>query len=89
VQGSVVMAFSEVCPDRFDMLHQRYRQLCAQLLDTDEWGQIAILTLLLRYARTQFVNPNQNVRRGREREREDKTTWRTHASSVKHSAVSL
>ena len=28
------------------------------LADTDEWGQIYILTLLTRYARTQFANPN-------------------------------
>ena len=25
----------------------------------DEWGQIAILKLLLRYGRTQFLDPNQ------------------------------
>jgi len=56
------MAFLEVCPDRLDMIHQRYRQLCAQLLDADEWGQIAIMNLLLRYARTQFVDPNLGVR---------------------------
>ena len=56
------MAFSEVCPDRLDMIHQRFRRLCVLLLDADEWGQIAMMTLLLRYARTQFVDPNLGVR---------------------------
>lgn len=27
-------------------------------MDVDEWGQILIINMLLRYARTQFVNPN-------------------------------
>lgn len=28
------------------------------LIDVDEWGQIVILNMLTRYARTQFLNPN-------------------------------
>ncbi|CAG8441070.1 3847_t:CDS:10 [Acaulospora morrowiae] len=58
--GSVIMAFDEVCPQRFDLIHPHYRKLCKMLIDTDEWGQIAIISLLLRYARTQFLNPNPN-----------------------------
>ncbi|CAG8769540.1 7064_t:CDS:2, partial [Acaulospora colombiana] len=56
--GSVVMAFDDVCPQRFDLIHPHYRKLCRMLIDADEWGQIAIIGLLLRYARTQFLNPN-------------------------------
>ena len=49
--GSVIMAFNEVCPERLDLIHQHYRKLCKMLVDAEEWGQIAIIGLLIRYAR--------------------------------------
>ncbi|CAG8433270.1 4151_t:CDS:10 [Diversispora eburnea] len=52
--GSVIMAFNEVCPDRFDLIHPQYRKLCKMLIDADEWGQIAIIGLLLRYSSQNF-----------------------------------
>ncbi len=61
VAGSVVMAFLTVCPDRIDLVHKNYRKLCNLLVDVDEWGQVMILNLLTRYARTQFLNPNNEV----------------------------
>lgn len=61
VIGSVVMAFEEVCPERLDLIHKHYRKLCNLIIDVDEWGQIAILNILLRYARTQFLDPNQGA----------------------------
>lgn len=45
------MAFNEVCPTRYDLIHPYYRKLCNMLTDLDEWGQIAVLDLLLRYGR--------------------------------------
>uniref|UniRef100_K7GD57 AP-3 complex subunit beta n=1 Tax=Pelodiscus sinensis TaxID=13735 RepID=K7GD57_PELSI len=57
VAGSVVMAFEEVCPDRIDLIHKNYRKLCNLLVDVEEWGQIVIIHMLTRYARTQFVSP--------------------------------
>ncbi|KAH9491057.1 AP-3 complex subunit beta-2 [Dermatophagoides farinae] len=61
VLGSAVAAFEEVCPERFDLIHQNYRKLCQLLVDVDEWGQIIIINMLVRYARTQFINPNQSL----------------------------
>ncbi|KAJ8941876.1 hypothetical protein NQ318_001729 [Aromia moschata] len=58
VIGSAVMAFTEVCPERVDLIHQVYRKLCALLVDVDEWGQVTIVNMLTRYARSQFINPN-------------------------------
>lgn len=58
VLGSAVAAFNEVCPERLDLIHPHYRKLCNLLADIDEWGQISILTLLIRYGRSQFVNPD-------------------------------
>uniref|UniRef100_A0A670JQR7 AP-3 complex subunit beta n=1 Tax=Podarcis muralis TaxID=64176 RepID=A0A670JQR7_PODMU len=61
VAGSVVMAFEEVCPERIDLIHKNYRKLCNLLIDVEEWGQVVIINMLTRYARTQFLSPNQNV----------------------------
>ncbi|XP_015608069.1 AP-3 complex subunit beta-1 isoform X2 [Cephus cinctus] len=60
VVGSAVMAFEEVCPERIDLIHKNYRKLCNLLVDVDEWGQVVIVNMLTRYARTQFANPNTN-----------------------------
>lgn len=49
--GSTIMAFNEVCPNRFDLIHPCFRKLCSVLADCDEWGQMAILGLMLRYGR--------------------------------------
>ncbi|KAK1176512.1 AP-3 complex subunit beta-1-like [Acipenser oxyrinchus oxyrinchus] len=57
VAGSVVMAFEEVCPDRIDLIHKNYRKLCNLLVDVEEWGQVLIINMLTRYARTQFLSP--------------------------------
>ncbi|XP_063229691.1 AP-3 complex subunit beta-2 [Bacillus rossius redtenbacheri] len=58
VVGSAVMAFEEVCPERIDLVHKNYRKLCNLLVDVDEWGQVIIINMLTRYARSQFRNPN-------------------------------
>ena len=60
VAGSVVMAFEEVCPDRIDLIHKNYRKLCNLLVE--EWGQVVIISMLTRYARTQFTSPWKEVR---------------------------
>nr|GAT60931.1 predicted protein [Mycena chlorophos] len=58
--GSVAAAFEAICPTRLDMLHQQYRRLCRMLIDVDEWGQINVLNLLLRYVRTMLVRPTED-----------------------------
>ena len=64
------MAFEIVCPERIDLIHKNYRKLCNLMVDVDEWGQVMIINMLTRYARTQFIDPNKEVRkRGREEER--------------------
>lgn len=62
VVGSAVMAFEEVCPERVDLIHKNYRKLCNLLIDVDEWGQVIIINMLTRYARTQFTDPNVDDR---------------------------
>lgn len=55
--GTAAAAFEAVCPTRLDLLHQQYRRLCKILVDVDEWGQVDLLNLLLRYARTMLSRP--------------------------------
>lgn len=64
VAGSTVIAFEEVCPERIDLIHKNYRKLCNMLIDIDEWGQVAVINMLVRYSRTQFLDPNKNVQVG-------------------------
>lgn len=59
VVGSAIQAFEEVCPERIDLIHKNYRKLCNLLIDVDEWGQVVIINMLTRYARTQFLDPNR------------------------------
>jgi AP-3 complex subunit beta len=55
--GSVAVAFEAVCPTRLDLLHQQYRRLCKVLIDVDEWGQVDLVNLLLRYVREMLPRP--------------------------------
>jgi AP-3 complex subunit beta len=59
VLSSAIAAYGEICPDRPEVLHRFYRKFCSILADLDEWAQIAALNTLLRYARTQFVDPRK------------------------------
>ncbi|KAJ9468156.1 AP-3 complex subunit beta [Diplonema papillatum] len=57
VHGAAAHAFACVCPDNNQLLHKHYRKLVQGLELVDEWGQVILLNLLLRYARTQFLSP--------------------------------
>jgi vesicle coat complex subunit len=61
VIGCVVNAFNKICPERLDLIHPHFRRLCYVLIDVDSWGQLAILDLLLSYARGQLESPFKNA----------------------------
>jgi AP-3 complex subunit beta len=63
VLGSAVAVFLELCPERIDIVHRVFRKLCHLIADMDEWGQVATLTLLTRYAKSQFLNPDAEQRK--------------------------
>ncbi|KAH9958555.1 adaptin N terminal region-domain-containing protein [Russula dissimulans] len=69
--GSVATAFEAVCPTRLDLLHPHYRRLCRVLVDVDEWGQVNLLELLIRYARTMLPRPTTSHDDSPEKEKED------------------
>lgn len=57
VLGSAVAALVEIDPNRFDIMHACFRKLCHLLADLDEWTQVAVLSMMKRYVRNQFVDP--------------------------------
>jgi AP-3 complex subunit beta len=54
---SLMYSFTEICPERLDMLHGCYRKLCHLLTDMDEWGQVIVMDVLSRYCRSYFAKP--------------------------------
>ncbi|XP_010531889.1 PREDICTED: AP3-complex subunit beta-A [Tarenaya hassleriana] len=50
VVGAAAAAFSSVCPNNFELIRRNYRKLCEILPDVEEWGQIVLIGILLRYA---------------------------------------
>ena len=50
--------FYKVCPERIELVHKNFRKFCNLLVDVEEWGQVVIINMLSRYARTQFTDPN-------------------------------
>ncbi|KAF6229126.1 hypothetical protein HO133_007240 [Letharia lupina] len=65
VVGPAVIAFLEVCPDRIDLIHKHYRGLVRKLVDMDEWGQLATLSLLTVYARKCFPVRTKKVKKNK------------------------
>jgi AP-3 complex subunit beta len=57
VIGAAAFSFKQVAANRSDLIHKHYRKICRCIVDMDEWGQVMACDMLLRYARSQFVNP--------------------------------
>jgi AP-3 complex subunit beta len=57
VLTSVIIAFTELCPDRLELLHGCFRKSCHLLTDMDEWGQVVVIDVMARYCRRFFREP--------------------------------
>ena len=49
VVGAAAAAFASVCPYNLSLIGRNYRKLCEILPDVEEWGQIVLIGILLRY----------------------------------------
>ncbi|GAY52316.1 AP3-complex subunit beta-A [Citrus sinensis] len=49
VVGAAAAAFASICPNNFTLIGRNYRNLCQILPDVEEWGQILLIEILLRY----------------------------------------
>lgn len=50
VVGAAAAAFVSVCPSNLSLIGKNYRRLCEILPDVEEWGQIILIEILLRFA---------------------------------------
>ncbi|KAJ7964527.1 AP-3 complex subunit beta [Quillaja saponaria] len=49
VVGAAASAFASICPNNFSLIGKNYNRLCVILPDVEEWGQIILIGILLRY----------------------------------------
>ncbi|KAI6668976.1 hypothetical protein NL676_003861 [Syzygium grande] len=49
VVGAAAAAFASICPNNFPLIGKSYKRLCEILPDVEEWGQILLIGILLRY----------------------------------------
>ncbi|XP_038711611.1 AP3-complex subunit beta-A-like [Tripterygium wilfordii] len=49
IVGAAASVFSSICPNRYSLIGRSYRKLCEILPDVEEWGQIILIGILLRY----------------------------------------
>ncbi|KAJ8760360.1 hypothetical protein K2173_012610 [Erythroxylum novogranatense] len=49
VVGAAASAFTSVCSNNYSLIGKNYRRLCEILPDVEEWGQISLIGILLRY----------------------------------------
>ncbi|MQL85956.1 hypothetical protein Taro_018464 [Colocasia esculenta] len=49
VVGAAAAAFKSICPNNLSLVGRSFRRLCETLPDVDEWGQIVLIDILLRY----------------------------------------
>lgn len=49
VVGAAAAAFTSVCPNNLSLIGRNYRRLCEVLPDVEEWGQILLIEILLRF----------------------------------------
>ncbi|XP_015079431.1 AP3-complex subunit beta-A isoform X2 [Solanum pennellii] len=50
VVGAAAAAFASICPNNFSLIAKNYRRLCETLPDVEEWGQIVLIGILIRYS---------------------------------------
>ena len=61
VLASALSAWEQICPERTDLLHPAYRQICRMLIEMDEWGQLVAMRVLAVYVRRCFNKPEEKT----------------------------
>ncbi|XP_042485075.1 AP3-complex subunit beta-A [Macadamia integrifolia] len=61
VVGAAAAAFICVCPNKLSLLGRNFRKLCETLPDVEEWGQIVLIGILLRYVVARHGLPRESI----------------------------
>ncbi|GAA5864433.1 hypothetical protein JCM8547_005818 [Rhodosporidiobolus lusitaniae] len=56
--GAALSAWEAVYPQNWELVHPHYRKWAKMLVDTEEWGQVVLLRVFVRYGRTFFRDPD-------------------------------
>lgn len=54
VVGAAAAAFTAVCPDKLQIIGPVFKKLCEMLPDVEEWGQVALLDVLIHFAMAKY-----------------------------------
>ncbi|KAH3672243.1 hypothetical protein WICMUC_004338 [Wickerhamomyces mucosus] len=57
VLGSTILAYRDICPNNFDLLHGHYRRFISLLDEFDDWSQIYTIEIFTNYARLYLPKP--------------------------------
>jgi AP-3 complex subunit beta len=49
VLGAAAASFASICPNNFSLIGRNYQRLCEILPDVEEWGQLVLIGILLRF----------------------------------------
>ncbi|KAJ7516116.1 hypothetical protein O6H91_22G043400 [Diphasiastrum complanatum] len=61
VVGAAAAAFMAVCPEHLSLLGPRFRKLCELLSDVEEWGQVVLMDILIRYVVARYGLPSNSA----------------------------
>ena len=54
VLGAATSAYTVVCPENYSIITPRFQGLCDALSNVEEWGQVLLVDMLLRYVVAQY-----------------------------------
>ncbi|KAJ7568610.1 hypothetical protein O6H91_01G040000 [Diphasiastrum complanatum] len=61
VVGAAAAASMAVCPEHLSLLGPRFRKLCELLSDVEEWGQVVLMDILIRYVVARYGLPSNSA----------------------------
>ncbi|PON44747.1 AP-3 complex subunit beta [Parasponia andersonii] len=61
VVGAAAAAFASICPNNLSLIGRNFQRLCEILPDVEEWGQIILIGILLRYVIARYGLVQESV----------------------------
>nr|DAD26435.1 TPA_asm: hypothetical protein HUJ06_027903 [Nelumbo nucifera] len=61
VVGAAAAAFNYICPNNLSLLSRNFKRLCETLPDIEEWGQIILIGILLRYVVAKYGLAKESI----------------------------
>lgn len=88
VIGSLLFSMDQICPERYDLIHKHFKRFCKILAESDEWSQIQILQVLVRYCRIHFTDPASSLANTTQSDEPSKSTDNSDDAGMKVATTS-